>query len=133
MFSVGKMCSVFKVSRSGFYTWLKHTPSNRSVENQLLEQQIREAFQNSKNSYGSPRITRMLNRKHIPVSRPRVARIMKKVRLRSVVKKKFQVTTDANHKFPIPENKLDRDFKPGTISAVWVSDLTYIKTKQGWL
>lgn len=133
IFSVGKMCSVFNVSRSGFYTWLKHPPSNRSMENQLLEQQIREAFQNSKNSYGSPRITQVLNKKQIKVSRPRVARIMKKVRLRSVVKKKFKVTTDSNHKFPVPENKLDRDFKPGTLGVVWVSDITYIKTKQGWL
>jgi putative transposase len=67
------------------------------------------------------------------VSRPRVARMMKKANLRSIVKKKFKVTTDSNHKFPVPENKLDRDFKPGTLGAVWVSDITYIKTKQGWL
>ena len=58
---------------------------------------------------------------------------MKKVHLRSIVKKKFKVTTDSNHKFTVPENKLDRDFKPGTLAAAWVSDITYIKTKQGWL
>ena len=133
IFSIGKMCSVFKVSRGGFYTWLKRTPSNRSIEGQMLEQEILEAFQNSKNIYGSPRITQVLNKKQIKVSRPRVARIMKKVRLRSVVKKKFKATTDSNHKFPVPENKLDRDFKPGTLGTVWVSDITYIKTKQGWL
>lgn len=112
---------------------MKRTPSNRSIEDQRLEQEILEAFQNSKNIYGSPRITQVLNKKQIKVSRPRVARTMKKVRLRSVVKKKFKATTDSNHKFPVPENKLDRDFKPGTLKAVWVSDITYIKTKQGWL
>jgi len=53
------MCSVFKVSRGGFYTWLKRTPSNRSIEDQRLEQEILEAFQNSKNIYGSPRITQV--------------------------------------------------------------------------
>jgi putative transposase len=61
-----------------------------------------------------------------------VARIMRKAHLRSIVKKKFRVTTDSNHKFTVPENKLDRDFKPGTLGAAWVSDITYIRTKQGW-
>ena len=99
----------------------------------MLEQEILEAFQNSKSIYGSPRIARVLNKKQIKVSRPRVARIMKKLHLRSIVKKKFKVTTDSKHKLPVPGNKLDRDFKPGTLAAAWVSDITYIKTKQGWL
>lgn len=86
----------------------------------MLEQEILEAFQNSKCSYGSPRITKALNRKMIKVSRPRVARIMKRNHLRSIVKKKFKVTTDANHKFTVPENKLDRNFSPGTLGAAWV-------------
>ncbi len=58
---------------------------------------------------------------------------MRKAKLRSIVKKKFKVTTDSSHKFPVPENILDRDFKPGILGAVWVSDITYIRTKQGWL
>jgi putative transposase len=126
------MCSLFKVSRGGFYTWLKAIPSNRRIENNMLEQEILQAFQNSKRIYGSPRITQVLNKKQIKVSRPRVARIMRKAHLRSIVKKKFRVTTDSNHKFTVPENKLDRDFKPGTLGAAWVSDITYIRTKQGW-
>jgi transposase InsO family protein len=126
------MCSVFGVSRGRFYAWLKDVPSNRSIENQMLEQEILEAFQNSKSIYGSPRITQVLNKKQIKVSRPRVARIMRKAHLRSMVKKKFRVTTESNHKFTVPENKLDRDVKPGTLGAAWVSDITYIKTKQGW-
>jgi putative transposase len=126
------MCTLFKVSRGGFYTWLKDTPSNRSVENSMLEQEIIKAFQSSKSIYGSPRITQELHRKQIKVSRPRVARMMRKAHLRSIVNKKFRVTTDSNHKFPIPENKLDRNFQPGTLGAVWVSDITYIRTKQGW-
>jgi len=103
------------------------------MENQMLEKEIREAFQNSKKTYGSPRITQELNKKQIKVSRPRVARIMKKAHLRSILKRRFKVTTDSSHTFPIPENKLDRDFKVGSIGTVWVSDMTYIKTKQGWL
>ena len=127
------MCSVFKVSRSGYYVWLSSTPSNRWKENQIIEQEIVEAFKENKSLYGSPRITRVLSRKGIKVSRPRVARMMRQAGLRSVVKKKFKVTTDSNHKFAVPDNKLDRDFMPGTLGAAWVSDITYIKTKQGWL
>ncbi|MFP5080948.1 IS3 family transposase [Pedobacter sp. JCM 36344] len=123
MYSIGKMCSVFQVSRGGFYTWLKGKLSNRSIENQMLEQAILEAFQNSKSIYGSPRITRVLNKKQIKVSRPVVARIMKKLHLRSIVKKKFNVTTDSKHKLPVHENKLDRDFRLGTLAAAWVKIL----------
>lgn len=127
------MCSVFKVSRSGFYRWINSSPSNRAIDNEFLEKEIRLSFLNSKKIYGSPRITMELKQRNIKVSRPRVARIMQKMNLRSVVKKKFNTTTDSSHKFPVPENKLDRNFKPGTLGAAWVSDITYIRTKQGWL
>ncbi|WGQ09925.1 IS3 family transposase [Pedobacter gandavensis] len=133
IFPVEKMCTVFKVSRGGFYAWMKSIPSNRSIENQMLDLEILEAFVNSKKIYGSPRITRELHKKNIKVSRVRVARMMKRAKLRSIVKKKFKVTTDSSHKFPVPENILDRDFKPGILGAAWVSDITYIRTKKGWL
>ncbi len=99
----------------------------------MLDIEILAAFENSKKIYGSPRITMALNKKDIKVSRPRVARMMRRARLRSIVKKKFKVTTNSSHKFPVPENILDRDFKPGILGAVWVSDITYIRTRQGWL
>jgi len=127
------MCKVFKVSRSGFYAWLKSSPSDRSIENEHLTDQIVKAYHNSKKIYGSPRVTIELNNQGIKVSRPRVARLMKKAKIRSIVKKKFKVTTDSRHKYPIVENKLDRQFKPEKTGAAWVSDITYIKTKQGWL
>lgn len=127
------MCSVFKVSRGGFYKWTIRSPSKRSIETQILETEVLQAFKNNKKIYGSPRITLELHKKGIKISRPRVARIMRKAKLRSIVKKKFKVTTDSSHKFPVPENVLDRDFKPGVIGAVWVSDITYIRTKKGWL
>ncbi len=99
----------------------------------MLDIEILAAFENSKKIYGSPRITMVLNKKDIKVSRPRVARMMRRAKLRSIVKKKFKVTTNSSHKFPVPENILDRDFKPGILGAVWVSDITYIRTRQGWL
>jgi putative transposase len=127
------MCSVFKVSRGGFYKWTTSSPSKRSIETQILETEVLQAFENSKRIYGSPRITLELRKKDIKISRPRVARIMRKAKLRSIVKKKFKITTDSSHKFPVPENVLDRDFKPGVLGAVWVSDITYIRTKKGWI
>ena len=133
MFFVGKMCSVFKVSRAGFYKWTISSLLNRSIENQIIEAEVLLAFENSKKIYGSPRITLELRKKSIRISRPRVARIMRKAKLRSIVKKKFKVTTDSIHKLPVPNNVLDRDFKPGILGAVWGSDITYIRTRQGWL
>lgn len=133
VFPVEKMCSVFKVSRSGFYCWVNRPPSLRATETEFLEKEIRLSFINSKKIYGSPRITMELNQRDIKVSKPRVARMMRRMNLRSVVNKKFKITTDSSHKFPVPDNKLDRNFNPGTLGAAWVSDITYIRTKQGWL
>ncbi len=99
----------------------------------MIEAEVLQAFENSKKIYGSPRITLELRKKAIRISRPRVARIMRKAKLRSIVKKKFKVTTDSSHKFSVPGNVLDRDFKPGILGALWISDITYIRTRQGWL
>ncbi len=99
----------------------------------MITREILIAHQNSKERYGSPRITRELNKKNIHVSRPRVARLMRKAEIRSVVKRKFKVTTNSCHQYALVENKLNRQFEPGNLGAVWVSDITYIKTRQGWL
>ncbi len=127
------MCRVFKISRSGYYAWLDNALSFKGNENQRLTGQILKVHSDSKGTYGSPRIARELNKQGIKISRPRVARLMQKAKIRSVIKRKFRVTTDSIHKFLIMENKLKRDFKPGIIGIVWVSDITYIKTGQGWL
>jgi putative transposase len=124
---------VLGVSRSGYYGWLDSGLSFRGNENQLLTAQILKVHVDSKSTYGSPRITKQLNRQGTEVSRPRVARLMQKAKIRSIIKKKFRITTDSEHKYATMENKLERNFKPGTTGKVWVSDITYIKTKQGWL
>jgi transposase InsO family protein len=87
----------------------------------------------SKKTYGSPRIARELQAQNISVSRPRVARLMKLANIRSKFRKKYVVTTDSKHHFPVVENRLNRNFNPQTIGKAWVSDITYIKTAQGWL
>jgi putative transposase len=127
------MCQVLKVSRSGFYAWLKASPSKRAQTNQKLTEEIRKIYQESMLTYGSPRITRELKERKIAVSRPRVARLMRKACIRSVVKKKFRVTTLSDHHYRIDENKLNRSFTVAETGKVWVSDISYIRTAQGWL
>lgn len=134
IFPIGKMSEVLQVSRSGYYRWLKSGPSKRTVENRELSEQIRGIHARSRQTYGSPRITAELNARNINVSRPRVARLMKEAGIRSNVTRKYRVcTTDSKHGFLIAPNLLDRDFKVGEIGKVWVSDITYIPTVQGWL
>lgn len=127
------MCLVFKVSRSRFYTWMKDGLSITFIQNQIITEKIRIIHSKSKQTYGSPRITKELTKLDVKVSRPRVARLIKKAKIRSIVKRKFRVTTDSEHKYPVVENRLNREFKVEKIATAWVSDITYIKTAQGWL
>lgn len=127
------MCKVLKVSRSGYYQWLKSKPSTRKSENEKLIRQIALIHKESRYTYGSPRITKVLNNRNIYISRPRVARLMQKANIQARIKKKFVATTDSNHKYPIVENKLKRNFKTDRIGKVWMSDITYVHTLEGWL
>ncbi len=134
LFPIEKMSKVLQVSRSGYYRWLKSKPSPRTVENRELTDEIRRIHTQSKQTYGSPRITAELNVQSKRASRPRVARLMKKAGIYSKVTRKYRVsTTDSKHGFRTAPNLLDRDFKVGAIGKVWVSDITYIPTVQGWL
>jgi transposase InsO family protein len=132
-FPVGKMCKLFKVSRSAFYDWCHYNPSIRDRENRMLLFEIQRIHEQSKASYGSPRITDELRSRGFKVSRPRVARLMKQSGIRAVHKKQFVVTTDSKHSYPVVENKLDRNFSAERAGEKWVSDITYIKTATGWL
>jgi len=127
------MCKVLNVSRSSYYKWLKGGISKRKYENQILTNEIIKIFDMSKKTYGSPRVLKELNRRGFNASKPRVAKLMRNSGLKSKVRKKYKITTDSNHKYPIADNLLNRNFSPVTINKVWVSDITYIRTKQGWL
>lgn len=134
MFTVEKMCKVFKVSRSGYYDWRNRKPSVRQIDNLEVLKLIKEIHKKSKGRYGSPKITQELKKRGIQISRPRVARIMKVANIRSIVHKRFRVqTTDSKHAYPVAENLLNRDFTPSITGKAWISDITYIKTLEGWL
>jgi transposase InsO family protein len=128
------MCQVLQVSISGYYYWLKHPVGLRAEKEQQLLASVKKVYQQSDGRYGSPRITVELRERGIPVSRPRVARLMRKHGIRSIIGRKYRVrTTDSNHGYVLAENYLNRDFSATKLAEKWVSDLTYIKTQEGWL
>jgi len=132
-FPIEKMCKVLSVSKSGFYSWLNHRLSKRELENIKILDKIKELHIMSRYTYGSPRITECLNAIGINISRQRVARIMRNNNIRSITKKKYIVTTNSKHSYKVSDNLLQRNFHVDIPGKVWVSDITYIKTNQGWL
>jgi transposase InsO family protein len=127
------MCKIVKVSKSRYYQTRNYFPSKRDSENRSLLSDIRKIHEQSRTSYGSPRMTEELNKRGFKVSRPCVARLMKQSGIRAVHAKKFVVTTDSKHKYPVVENKLDRNFSAEKVGQAWVSDITYVRTAKGWL
>ena len=130
---VMKMCHVLKVSRSGYYDWRDRPESNRSQENGLLLSHIRIVFNQNRQSYGSPRVTDELNASGINCGVNRVAKLMRENSIRAKQSRKFRVTTNSKHNYPVAPNLLNRQFVIDCPNRVWVSDITYIWTTEGWL
>ncbi len=122
-----------KVTRSGFYAWEQRKPSIRQNANALLTEQIQAFFEDSRKTYGSPRILQDLREAKIVCGKHRVARLMKAAGIRAESPRRFQVTTDSKHELPVAENLLNREFTATAINRRWTSDITYIWTRQGWL
>ena len=132
-FPIFLMCRVLEVSRSGYYAWLKHPESKRDQDDKVLSQEILEIHQESFCTYGSPRVYRELKRRGKHIGEKRIVRLMRKDGLRAKTKRKFKVTTDSRHNFPVAPNLLNREFTPAELNKVWASDITYIWTAEGWL
>lgn len=132
-FSIAALCRVMQVSRSGYYAWLKRPESNRSRENRQLVEQIRDIHQQSRHTYGSPRIHAELQTMGVVCSENRIARLMQQHGIAVIRKRKFTRTTDSNHHLPIAPNLLDQQFEVSSPNAVWTTDITYIWTQEGWL
>lgn len=132
-FSVEKMCDCFKVSPNAFYDWKAGKSTKRIQREKVLSEKIKTIWEESRYTYGSPRVWEELQKAEGKVSRSLIARVMRKYGFRSIHKKKFKVTTDSKHTFPVSHNVLNRDFTAERIAQKWVSDLTYIHTKEGWL
>ena len=133
LFPIEKMCKVLEVGSSSYYKWKSKPISDRTLRKNEIKQQISAIYFVSKQRYGSPRITFELQSLGYKISRITVAKYMKELGLRSKLSKKFKVTTDSKHNYLVVENVLDRNFNVTNPSRVWVSDITYIQTKEGFL
>ena len=127
------MCNVFGVGRSSYYRWLRSGVAKRTVYRRYVQMKIKHIHRESRQTYGSPRITAELKDQGINVSRPTVAKLMKQNNIKSLSKKRFRATTDSAHCYGLFRNVLNRDFTADAPSEVWVSDMTYVSTKKGWL
>ena len=130
---VEKMAKVLRVTRSGFYAWLNGEPGSRAKEQRDLVEQIQRIQHEVARRYGSPRMTAALRRQGRKVGHNRVARLMRENQLGARRKKAFRVTTKSNHSHPVAENLLQRLFAVSAANRVWVSDITYIPTAEGWM
>lgn len=132
--NVDLMCQVLQVSRSGYYAWRDRPTSARSTRRQTVMEQIREVYDDSRGTYGSPRVTVELKGQGVSVSENTVARYMRSAGIRVRPRRSFVPrTTDSAHPHPIASNVLDRDFDASAPDAKWACDLTYIWTDEGWL
>jgi putative transposase len=121
------------VSKAGYYAWRERDQSARSKRDRTIEAEIRAIHKKSKGRYGSPRVHAELQMRNFQISRKRVARLMKRAELRGKKRRRFQVTTNSRHSYPIVSNVLNRQFKQSEPNIAWVADITYFSTKEGWL
>lgn len=127
---VKQACRVLAVSRAGYYQHLQRGPSEAD---RVATVQIKTAFAAGHHSYGSRRLCQALRAQGVPLGRYRVRRLMREAALRPVWKRKFVHTTDSKHALPVADNVLDRQFDATAPNRAWVSDITYVRTGQGWL
>ncbi len=132
-YGVEEMCQSLAVSVSGYYAWRRRGKSRRKRANEELLRLIREIYWKYRRRYGSPRITEELRERGYRCSEKRVARLMRKHGIVSKLKKRFKITTQSKHNLPVADNVLKKNTAITGPNQVWVSDITYIWTQEGWL
>jgi transposase InsO family protein len=135
-FHVTTMCRVLEVKRAGYYAWVNRPPSARAMDDAQLAETIKDIHDASRRTYGSPRVHEELKAQGQQHGAKRIARIMQEEGLRAKALRQFRVTTDSNHTHPVAPNVLDRQFAVeagAALDRVWVGDITYLATREGWL
>lgn len=135
-YPVRLMCRVLEVSPAGFYAWRTRTPSRRARMDEQLKVRVRASHERSDRDYGAPRVMYDLRDDGVRVGQKRVARLMRQLGLRGQLGRRRGVrTTDSQHAYPVVPNRLNRDFAIAerALNQVWVSDVTYVRTGEGWL
>lgn len=125
-------CEVLGVSRSGYYAWKKRPTSPQEQRREVLLEEIKDIHQDSRQTYGSPRVHAELPARGESCNSKTVAKLMRANEVRAKTKKKFKASTNSRHSRPVAANVLDRQFEPVAANLVWLSDITYIPTRGGW-
>ena len=129
---VSLQCKVLRVSASGYYAWLRRPESRRAKVDRRLTVKIRAIHQRSKGVYGGPRVHAELVAEGERCGKHRVARLMAQAGLYGKQRRRFRATTDSSHSMAVAPNLLDGNFTVAELNQVWASDLTYIRTDEGW-
>jgi putative transposase len=127
------MAAVLDVSRSGYYHWLNRVESPSSRDRKLFDLEVKTAFVEGKGKYGRDRVRLALGIKGRKASRKRVGASMNRQGLRFKPRRRFKATTNSRHDFPIAQNLLNRNFSVSVPNQVWVTDITYLPSRSGWL
>lgn len=134
-YPIEQLCATLAVTRSGYHAWAARTPGPRAQANAALLPLIEQAHLESRHTYGAPRVHRWLQQHGHACGRHRIARLMRTAKLRSHARRRFRPMslTDSNHGLPIAPNRLRELAAPSRRDAVWVADITYVKTDEGFL
>ncbi len=133
-YSVAVLCRVLRVSRTGFHHWVRRAPSDRALTDAWLTAKIRGIDEGSRGVYGAPRIHAELRLEHgIRVGRKRVARLMKAAGIAGIRPRKRWRTTIRLAGVRSAEDLVERQFRPAAPNVLWVADITYLRTGEGWL
>ena len=132
-YPVPLMSSVLEVTRSGYYAWLRRSPSKHTQEDARLKLEIKAAHKRTRESCGPERLQSDLADNGVKVGVCRIKRLRKEMGIRCKQVKKFKATTNSKHSLPVAENLLNQKFKVSALNKVYVSDITYIPTDEGWL
>jgi transposase InsO family protein len=128
------MCEVLEVSPAGYYAWRSRSESRRAADNRELVDDIKRIHRDYRGRYGSPRIHEELKALGRGASRGRIERLMRQHGIRAIMARPRRVrTTDSRHDLPIAPNLLERNFTADALNRIWLADITYVETDQGWL
>ncbi len=133
-FPIKRMCQMLAVSRSGYYDWRDQPLSQREQDNQMLTAQIKQVYQDSRQTYGSPRVHVELNNRGLACGRNRVARLMRQNGIVARGPRRWRpVTTQRRATDPVAPNHLNQNFTTTGPNQKWLADISYIATAEGWL
>lgn len=132
-YAISLLCRVLQVSRSGYYAWCRRGTSGRAQADAVLSAKIASAHERSRRTYGAPRVHAELRAHGHRVGRKRVARLMRRAGLVGITRRRYRCTTDSRHEHDVAANLVRREFDVTEPNRVWVADVTYVWTWEGWL